>query len=56
VKPESEDALLAQTEYGVTFPSAVAKGNVFGVQFHPEKSQKAGLKLLENFWNLVKEC
>lgn len=37
------------TEYGIPFASAVALGNVFGVQFHPEKSQKWGLKLLENF-------
>lgn len=37
------------TEYGISFASAIAFENVFGVQFHPEKSQKWGLKLLENF-------
>ncbi len=37
------------TEYGVRFTSAAAKRNIFAVQFHPEKSQKAGLQLLENF-------
>ncbi len=41
--------VIAQTEYGLRYACAVAKGNVFGVQFHPEKSQKWGLKLLENF-------
>jgi imidazole glycerol-phosphate synthase subunit HisH len=37
------------TEYAIRFTSAAAHGNIFAVQFHPEKSQKAGLRLLENF-------
>jgi glutamine amidotransferase len=49
-----EPAYIAgTTEYGVRFASAVARENVFAVQFHPEKSHSQGLQLLENFvlWN-----
>lgn len=42
-------ATVARTEYGVQFSSAVEAGPVFGVQFHPEKSQSAGMALLRNF-------
>jgi imidazole glycerol-phosphate synthase subunit HisH len=41
--------VLGQTEYGGQYASVVASGNVCGVQFHPEKSQAAGLRLLRNF-------
>jgi glutamine amidotransferase len=40
---------LASTEYGIRFASAVYAGNVHGVQFHPEKSHKSGIRLLQNF-------
>jgi glutamine amidotransferase len=43
------DELIATSEYSETFPSVVQKQNIFGVQFHPEKSQKSGIKLLSNF-------
>ena len=43
------DALEAGAEYGVTVPGAVARGNVYGCQFHPEKSGEAGLRILRAF-------
>jgi imidazole glycerol-phosphate synthase subunit HisH len=47
--PENAADALTITEYGVKFASAVERENVFGVQFHPEKSQKTGLTILKNF-------
>ncbi len=49
VAPRDESIIAARTEYGVPFTSMIARGNLFATQFHPEKSQKIGLKLLENF-------
>ena len=48
---EADDAgvVLGETEYGTSYASVVARENVCGVQFHPEKSQAAGLRLLKNF-------
>lgn len=51
-EPENSNSVVATTDYGVSFASAVAKDNVFGVQFHPEKSQELGLKILQNFAEL----
>jgi len=48
--------VFGETEYGDTFPSAVAFANVFGVQFHPEKSQRNGLRFLENFCHWDGKC
>jgi glutamine amidotransferase len=41
--------VIGETEYGTHYPSVVGRGNIYGVQFHPEKSQSAGLRLLANF-------
>ncbi len=50
------EAILATSEYGGEFVSAVAKNNLFGVQFHPEKSHAGGLRLLSNFVRLVRHA
>ncbi len=47
-----EKDIIGRTNYGYEFTSAVAKGNVFGIQPHPEKSHENGLKILENFISL----
>ncbi len=48
-QPEESSDILATTEYGLTYACAVQRGNIFGVQFHPEKSQAVGLRILKNF-------
>lgn len=53
VSPKKMDIVATLTDYGIDFVSSVEYQNVFGVQFHPEKSQKLGLKLLENFRKVV---
>lgn len=52
-KPADESIVATRTAYGDTFASSVWKGNVFATQFHPEKSQGIGLKLLKNFVDLA---
>ena len=44
-----EDSLAAVTEYGIPITAAVEKGNIFGCQFHPEKSGNVGLNILRKF-------
>lgn len=46
---ENEEDIMTVTDYGYCFTSAVAKGNIWGVQFHPEKSHRFGMQLLKNF-------
>lgn len=53
-KIDDKRTVVALTEYGVEFPSILAKKNVLATQFHPEKSGKTGLMLLKNFLNYVK--
>ncbi len=47
--PVAPEAVLGTCEYGGEFAAVIGRGNVFATQFHPEKSQQAGLRLLENF-------
>ena len=49
VKPASKDIIAGTTEHGISYASAVERGNALAVQFHPEKSGDAGLKLLANW-------
>lgn len=51
-KPNEDKWIVATSEYGEEFPVVIKKENIWGVQFHPEKSQKSGLTLLKNFLNL----
>ena len=53
VKADDPAIVATTTQYGVEFVSSVCKDNVFACQFHPEKSQKLGLKMLENFGKIV---
>ena len=48
---KDKEDVTAVTNYGYDFPSVVKKENIYGIQFHPEKSHKFGMKLLENFAN-----
>ncbi|HJU55939.1 MAG TPA: imidazole glycerol phosphate synthase subunit HisH [Pyrinomonadaceae bacterium] len=48
-EPSDASVLIGETVYGAPYASVVAQGNICGVQFHPEKSQAAGLRLLKNF-------
>lgn len=49
IKPENEEDVSARTEYGTVLDVAVERGNVFAVQFHPEKSGETGLGILKRF-------
>lgn len=52
VKPKDKKAVLTTTDYGIKFVSGICKDNIYGFQFHPEKSQELGLKILKNFVRL----
>ena len=53
VEPADPSLIVAETDYGVDFASIVGRDNVWGIQFHPEKSQRVGLQILANFAHLV---
>ena len=55
VQADDPADVLALTDYGINYPSVVGRGNVFGIQFHPEKSQAVGLRILSNFVEWVKK-
>ena len=50
---QNQEEVLSETNYGVRFTSSIQKENIYGVQFHPEKSHKFGMQLLRNF---VESC
>lgn len=54
VDPTDQAVVIGSTDYGGRYASAIQEGNVYGLQFHPEKSAQSGLKILENFCNLAK--
>lgn len=56
VVPDDPGVVACRTAYGVDFASAVGKGNLLAVQFHPEKSQAAGLAVLSNFGRLCRDA
>ena len=52
VAPEDRSAILTTTDYGLNFVSGICKDNIYAFQFHPEKSQETGLRILKNFVRL----
>lgn len=56
VLPENEDIVTAWSEYGTQFASIIAKDNIMGVQFHPEKSSFLGLKILQNYGEMIRNA
>jgi len=54
VAPEDKSVIATTTDYGIEFTSSIWKNNIFAVQFHPEKSQTAGLQVLKNFGEIVR--
>lgn len=55
VIPGNKYVVSSTTGYGIEIAAGIEQDNIYGVQFHPEKSSAGGLRLLENFWNIVKE-
>ena len=55
VVPQDIDVIATTTDYGITFTSMIWKENIIATQFHPEKSQETGLRVLKNFGDFVKK-
>lgn len=53
VKPKNSDVIVADSDYGIEVPAVINKGNLYGTQFHPEKSGKVGSLMIKNF---LREC
>ena len=53
IDPADEGIISAITEYGIEYPTVIEKGDIYAVQFHPEKSGTLGLKLVKNW---VEKC
>ena len=49
-----EQYVIAKCNYGINFTAAVSKGNIYGTQFHPERSHMDGLSILKNYFNIIK--
>lgn len=56
VAPDKADSVVCETDYGINFASVIAKDNIMGIQFHPEKSSSVGLKILRNYGEMVKNA
>jgi glutamine amidotransferase len=56
VAPRDPSLIALETTYGETFAAAIARDNLFATQFHPEKSQRAGLQMLKNFVALAEQA
>jgi glutamine amidotransferase len=54
VVPEDDSVIASTTNYGIEFVSSISKNNIFACQFHPEKSQELGLRMLKNFGDMCK--
>lgn len=53
VKPKNSDVIVADSDYGIDVPAVISEGNLYGTQFHPEKSGKVGSLMIKNF---LREC
>jgi glutamine amidotransferase len=56
VEPADSSLIVAETDYGVDFASVIGQGTISGIQFHPEKSQQVGLRILANFARMAGEA